>query len=114
MIRLESQSLTMLGIIGRLGDLGGIPRKYDVALSSSCNVNPIIVETTTQGKEIVDYLRKDNVGSVTIYALEKMPQFREASRDLPGPRLVDQIRCDDQRLMNCFYKVPIYTFPFLI
>jgi chromosome segregation ATPase len=36
------------GIIGRLGDLGGIPKKFDVALSSSCNMNVIVVEKTTQ------------------------------------------------------------------
>ena len=60
-----------------------------------------------KGKEILNHLRKDNVGSVSIFALEKMPQFHPPRDDLPGPRLVDQITCEDSRLMRCFYKVQI-------
>ena len=88
-----------------MGDLGGIPKKYDIALSSSCNVNHVIVETTQQGKEVLNHLARDNIGKVSIFVLEKMPRFQPAQQGLPGPRLVDQITCEDQRLMNCFYKV---------
>ena len=50
------------GIYGRLGDLGGIDRKYDIAISSSCNLDIVVVGTTVQGKQIMEYLNKDNVG----------------------------------------------------
>ena len=52
------------GIYGRLGDLGGIDRKYDVAISSSCNLDIVVVDTTVQGKQIMEYLNKDNIGKI--------------------------------------------------
>lgn len=92
------------GIIGRLGDLGGIHKRFDVALSSSCNMNLMVVETSKQAKDIVGMLKKDNVGSCTFFAMDKMGPFRPASGNLPGPRLVDEIQCDDPALMKVFYK----------
>lgn len=92
------------GIIGRLGDLGGIPKKFDVALSSSCNMNVIVVEKTTQAKQIVEYLKKDRAGQAKFFAMDKMAPFREADNRNPGPRLVDQITCDDPALFKAFYK----------
>ena len=92
------------GIIGRLGDLGGIDRKFDCALSSSCNMNVMVVETSQQAKDIVGWLKKDNVGTCMFYAMDKMKEFQPAPNNLPGPRIVDEIRCDDPALMKCFYK----------
>ena len=63
----------------------------------------VVVETALQGKEILGYLERDNVGAVTIFALDKLRPFQHA-RDLPGPRLVDQIRCDNEQVMAAFYK----------
>ena len=64
----------------------------------------MVVETSRQATEIIKHMKRENVGACTFYAMDKMTPFREPSRNLPGPRLVDQIRCDDPELMKCFYK----------
>ena len=64
----------------------------------------VVVETALQGKEILGYLERDNVGTVTIFTLDKLRPFQPAHSNLPGPRLVDQIRCDSPQVMAAFYK----------
>ena len=47
------------GIIGRLGDLGAIDKKYDVAVSTACSgLNTVLVDTAETGKACIEYLRR--------------------------------------------------------
>ena len=93
------------GVVGRLGDLGGIDQRYDVALSSSCNMEYIVVERAADATKILEYIKRDRVGAVSFFALDKVKPFVPASKfNLPGPRLVDQIRCDREDLMACFFQ----------
>ena len=93
------------GVVGRLGDLGGIDQRYDVALSSSCNMEYIVVERAADATKILEYIKRDRVGAVSFFALDKVKPFVPASQfNLPGPRLVDQIRCDREDLMACFFQ----------
>ena len=64
----------------------------------------VVVGNTVQGKEILQHLKRDGVGTVTLFALDKMRPCPGPDRHNPGPRLVDQIRCDDPALMPAFYK----------
>lgn len=53
----------LTGILGRLGDLGVIPQKYDVAISTSCGaLDHIVVETMELAQKAVEYLKKYNLG----------------------------------------------------
>ena len=54
------------GILGRLGDLGVIPQKYDVAISTSCGaLDHIVVETMELAQKAVEYLKKYNLGQAS-------------------------------------------------
>ena len=64
----------------------------------------MVVDTTTQGKDVLDHLKRDNVGNVTLYCLDKMRSCPSPDQNNPGPRLVDQIKCDDPNLIKAFYK----------
>ena len=43
----------------RLGDLGAIDKKYDVAVSTACtSLNTVLVDTAETGKACIEYLRR--------------------------------------------------------
>lgn len=61
------------GILGRLGDLGGIDLKYDVAISTCCGrLDDIVVETVDAAQACIEHLKKYNIGRATFVALEKI------------------------------------------
>ena len=85
------------GVCGRLGDLGTIDQKYDLAASANGLLNGIVVETTESATKCVDYLKKSNIGIATFIIMDviKKPQN-------PGPLpegtqlLVDLITTDEK------------------
>ncbi|KAF5961825.1 hypothetical protein HYC85_003034 [Camellia sinensis] len=70
------------GIYGRMGDLGAIDAKYDVAISTACpGLDYIVVETTSAAQACVELLRRKNLGVATFMILEKqvdhLPRMKE-------------------------------------
>uniref|UniRef100_A0A7N2MVZ9 SMC hinge domain-containing protein n=1 Tax=Quercus lobata TaxID=97700 RepID=A0A7N2MVZ9_QUELO len=58
------------GIYGRMGDLGAIDAKYDVAISTACpGLDYIVVETTGVAQACVELLRRENLGVATFMIL---------------------------------------------
>lgn len=95
------------GFHGRLGDLGVIDDKYDVAVTTACGaLNNLVVDTVEQGQACIEHLRKGNVGRASFMVLEKLPA-RDLSRiETPEnvPRLFDLIKPKDPRFAPAFYK----------
>lgn len=97
------------GIFGRLGDLGAIDEKYDVAVSTASSALDFILVDTKETIEIcLRALKDDNVGRTTFLALEKMEHYRSKCETVPKtpenvPRLFDLIRVQDQRVRPAFY-----------
>lgn len=61
------------GIIGRLGDLGGIDQRYDVAISSCCGgLDKIMVETVAAAQACIAYLKQTGIGRAQFLVLEKV------------------------------------------
>lgn len=55
------------------GDLGGIDNKYDIAISTSCGaLDFIVVDNMETAQKGVEFLRKNNIGSTTFIALDKV------------------------------------------
>ncbi|XP_063698860.1 structural maintenance of chromosomes protein 4 [Culicoides brevitarsis] len=100
---------TLPGVIGRLGDLGGIDAKYDVAISNACGkLDNILVDTVDTAQACIEALRKHNVGSGTFIALDKMQKFQENVRrkiQTPEnvPRLFDLVKVEDESVLPAFY-----------
>ncbi|GJZ80933.1 structural maintenance of chromosomes protein 4, partial [Tanacetum coccineum] len=104
-------SNSIQGIYGRLGDLGAIDAKYDVAISTACpGLDNILVETTAVANACVDILRRNNVGRGTFIVLEQqvrhMPRLKEKGSTPEGvPRLFDLIKVQDEKLKLAFFQV---------
>ncbi|PFH48128.1 hypothetical protein AMATHDRAFT_150602 [Amanita thiersii Skay4041] len=96
------------GFHGRLGSLGTIPDKYDVAVSTACgSLNHMVVDTVEQGQGCIEYLRSQNVGRASFMVLEKLTNVRGMEPiQTPEnvPRLFDLIKPKDPRFAPAFYK----------
>eukprot|EP01105_Mastigella_eilhardi_P003137 TRINITY_DN1399_c0_g2_i3.p1 TRINITY_DN1399_c0_g2~~TRINITY_DN1399_c0_g2_i3.p1 ORF type:complete len:1216 (-),score=473.70 TRINITY_DN1399_c0_g2_i3:575-4222(-) len=106
MTRLKEEKLP--GILGRLGDLGSIDKKYDVAISTACGaLDNIVVDCEATGHACVDYLRDHSLGRATFIMLDK--QAHLASRMKPiktpenAPRLFDLLKPVNEEIRPAFY-----------
>ncbi|CAN0924360.1 Structural maintenance of chromosomes protein 4 [Linum grandiflorum] len=103
----ESKSIE--GIYGRMGDLGAIDAKFDVAISTACSgLDYIVVETTTAAQACVELLRRENLGIATFMILDKQKhlstKMNESVSTPEGvPRLFDLVRVQDKRMSVAFY-----------
>ena len=97
------------GLFGRLGDLGAIDQKYDIAISTACNqLDYLVVDNTQNARNILYYLRNNNIGTASIIILEKVAwverYFNKDYNCPPGTqRLFDLVKFEDKRLQNAFY-----------
>lgn len=96
------------GFHGRLGNLGVIDQRYDVAISTACpQLDNMVVDTVEVGQQCIDYLRKNNLGRANFICLDKL-QARNLDRiDTPEgvPRLFDLIKPKDPIFSQAFYSV---------
>ncbi|KAJ3853636.1 RecF/RecN/SMC [Lentinula lateritia] len=97
------------GFHGRLGSLGTIPEKYDVAITTACpSLNNMVVDTVKQGQACLEYLRSNNIGRATFMVLEKI-SYHPSTLSTPNtpenvPRLFDLITPKDPKFAEVFYK----------
>ncbi|KAL9651278.1 hypothetical protein ABK040_001231 [Willaertia magna] len=95
------------GVCGRLGDLGHIDSKYDIAISTACGVlNCVVVETTESAKKCVEYLKQHNLGIATFIMLDKMkPAPTTTLTETPEkvPRLFDLIHANEEKYRSAFF-----------
>ncbi|CAD6227695.1 GSCOCG00001375001-RA-CDS [Cotesia congregata] len=105
----EKNSKRIPGILGRLGDLGGIDAKYDIAVSTACGpLDNIVVDTVETAEACINFLKEKNIGRMTFIALEKqqhlVEQMNKAIKTPENvPRLFDLIQVKDQRVKPAFY-----------
>ncbi|ANB14397.1 condensin subunit SMC4 [Sugiyamaella lignohabitans] len=96
------------GFRGRLGALGTIDAKYDVAISTACpSLDNMVVDTVAAGEQCVDYLRKQNLGRAKFILLEKLPKRDLSPIQTPEnvPRLFDLIVPSAPEYAPAFYSV---------
>lgn len=100
---------TLPGVYGRLGDLGAIDEKFDVAISTACGaLDNIVVDTINTAQKCVEYLKKNNVGSATFIGLDKMARWKEhTQRKITTPenvhRLFDLVKTKNPEILPAFY-----------
>ena len=61
-----------IGIYGRLGDLGAIDSQYDSAIRTTAALNHIVVQTESDAKFCVEFLRAKDLGVQTFVILDKV------------------------------------------
>lgn len=96
------------GFHGRLGDLGTIDQKYDVAISTACpSLDNLVVDSVEVGQQCIEHLRKNNLGRANFILLDRLGQRDLAEIDTPEnvPRLFDLVRSKDDKFRPAFYNV---------
>lgn len=96
------------GFHGRLGDLGAIDSKYDVAISTACPaLDNIVVDSVEVGQHCIEHLRKNNLGRANFIILDRLSQRDLSPLDTPDgvPRLFDLVKAKDERFRPAFFNV---------
>lgn len=96
------------GFHGRLGNLGTIDQKYDVAISTACpSLENLVVDSVEVGQQCIDYLRKNNLGRANIILLDRLARRDLSAIDTPEnvPRLFDLVKAKDDRFRPAFFSV---------
>ncbi|KFM82568.1 Structural maintenance of chromosomes protein 4, partial [Stegodyphus mimosarum] len=99
----------LTGVYGRLGDLGAIDEKYDVAISTACgSLDHIVTDTITTAQQCVEFIKANNLGYTTFIALDKMKKWEPYTKEkiiVPEnvPRLFDLISVKDKDVLPAFY-----------
>lgn len=96
------------GFHGRLGTLGAIDAKYDVAISTACPaLDNLVVDTVEIAQQCIEYLRANNLGRANFMCLDKLPQQDLSRKPTPEnvPRLFDLVKPKDARFSQAFYSV---------
>ncbi|XP_017857516.1 PREDICTED: structural maintenance of chromosomes protein 4 [Drosophila arizonae] len=96
------------GILGRLGDLGGIDAKYDIAISTACGrLDNIVTDTYDTATAAIKALKQYNVGRANFIPLNRMEHWRSKSHRINTPenvpRLYDLVQVEDERVRTAFY-----------
>ncbi|KAF7586951.1 hypothetical protein BBP40_007989 [Aspergillus hancockii] len=96
------------GFHGRLGNLGTIDEKYDVAISTACPaLENMVVDAVEVGQQCIDYLRKNNLGRANFILLDRLPRRDMSTVFTPEsvPRLFDLVKPKDPKFAPAFYSV---------
>ena len=96
------------GFHGRLGNLGTIDQKYDVAISTACpSLENLVVDSVEVGQQCIDYLRKNSLGRANIVLLDRLARRDLCTIDTPEgvPRLFDLVKSTDERFRPAFFSV---------
>lgn len=91
---------------GRLGDLGSIDKKYDVAISTAAGaLDNLVCDSSDTAKTCIKLLKQYNKGQASFIALDKMEQYSgriRCNKKLPAPRLYDLINISD-KIFECAF-----------
>ncbi|NXE21059.1 SMC4 protein, partial [Ardeotis kori] len=104
----QKKSGNIRGLYGRLGDLGAISEKYDVATSSCCGaLDNIVVDTIDTAQACVNFLKTTGIGAATFIALDKMAVWEKKIEKIQTPentpRLFDLVKVEDEKVRLAFY-----------
>lgn len=61
------------GVVGRLGDLGEIPKEFDEIITTACGrLDNIVTETYEAASKVLDLLKRNKLGRATCIILDKI------------------------------------------
>ncbi|ODQ83066.1 hypothetical protein BABINDRAFT_159528 [Babjeviella inositovora NRRL Y-12698] len=100
------QAGRVTGFHGRLGDLGTIDDKYDVAVTTACGLlNDMVVETVAAADACIAHMRATQLGYAKFICLDKIARRGMQPITTPRnvPRLFDLVTPKDPRFSLAFY-----------
>lgn len=105
----QSKAGRLKGVYGRLGDLGTINKKYDVAVSTACSMlDAIVVESTEDAQEVISFIRSQDLGRTTCICMQKIQDKARHMDSWQGApekaeRLVDLIKPEKPEYKAAFF-----------
>ena len=96
------------GFHGRLGNIGTIDQKYDVAISTACpSLENLVVDSVAVGQQCIEYLKKNNLGRANFICLKELARRDLSAVDTPEgvPRLFDLVKPKDECFRTAFFSV---------
>lgn len=96
------------GFHGRLGNLGTIDSKFDIAISTACPaLDNLVVDSVEVGQQCIDHLRKNNLGRANFILLDRLPKRDLGAIQTPEnvPRLFDLVKPKSDKFKPAFYSV---------
>eukprot|EP00913_Durusdinium_trenchii_P025406 g23851.t1 len=91
-VNAEAKAGRLSGVYGRLGDLGSINKKYDVAVSTACGMlDAIVVESTEDAQAVIEFIRRQDLGRTTCICMQKI---QEKGSGCAGSAKVDRMGFD--------------------
>ncbi|WFD30481.1 Structural maintenance of chromosomes protein 4 [Malassezia sp. CBS 17886] len=104
----QSELGLIQGFHGRLGSLGAIDQRYDVAISTACpGLQNLVVESVETGQQCIEHLRKHNLGRANFILLQSLNVKEQAMAPLRtpenAPRLFDLVTPRECRFAPAFY-----------
>ncbi|CAK9435291.1 uncharacterized protein LODBEIA_P57440 [Lodderomyces beijingensis] len=103
------------GFHGRLGDLGRIDAKYDVAISTAVpGLDSMVVDSVETAQACIEYLRKNRLGYASFICLSKLSKFDLSPINTPGDpskvkRLFDLVDPLDSKFAPAFFSKMFHT-----
>lgn len=100
------------GFHGRLGNLGAIDQKYDIAISTACpQLDNMVVDSVESGQQCIEYLRKNNLGRANFILLDRLAKRDMSPIQTPEdvPRLFDLVKPKHDKLKPAFFQVMTNT-----
>ena len=96
------------GFHGRLGSLGTIDPRYDVAISTACpGLNHLVVDSVATGQQCIEHLRRHKLGRANFVLLQSLQVNARAMARITTPegvpRLFDLVAPKDARFAPAFY-----------
>lgn len=95
------------GIYGRLGDLGTIDPKYDIAISTAGGkrFESIVVDKTETAQRCINEVRRCKAGIVTCIILDKVKELKQRNTKIPKKtlKLIDMLQIKDPKFQPAFY-----------
>ena len=94
------------GFHGRLGNLGTIDQKYDVAISTAVGaLDNFVTDSVEAGQQCIEYLRKNNLGRGNFICLDKLKTRDMGPVQTPegAPRLFDLVKAKEEKFKPAFY-----------
>ena len=108
-IRAEVDRGKLKGVLGRLGDLGDVEEKFQIAfnVALSAQMEALVVEKAADAQSVVEFVKKNNLGRITCIILDKV-QPTPSPISTACPRMVDLIATPsgkplEDRVRNAFF-----------
>jgi structural maintenance of chromosome 4 len=65
------------GVLGRLGDLGDVPKDYEEIITTCCSrLDNIVVTDHPSAEQVLNFLKVRKLGRTTCIILDKIGEYR--------------------------------------